>query len=372
MDKKISLLILFGGMSSEHEVSRVSAASVLEHIDTGKYEINTIGITKEGNWFLTGSPAVHIRDGSWEQDNSNRRVLLSPDRSSAGLFAENERGSFDEIDVDVVFPVLHGRNGEDGTIQGLLQIAGIPFVGSDTAASAASMDKAITKAMVEQAGGVNQARCDVIHRKAFEEAPETEAEAVMEFFAGELPLFVKPANAGSSVGISKVKKREELEDALRTAFKEDDKVLVEETIEGREIEVAVLGNDAPQASCIGEIFAANEFYDYNAKYENERSETGIVRDLTPEKETEIRRAALNVYRIMGCRGLARVDFFLEKSGRVVFNEINTLPGFTHISMYPKLWQASGITYSELIDKLITLALETSKKNTGNDKERGEE
>lgn len=360
MDKKISLLIIFGGMSSEHEVSRISAASVLEHIDEGKYEINTIGITKEGNWFLTGSPVVHIRDGSWEHDESNRRAIISPDRSGTGLLVENERGSFDEIGVDVVFPVLHGKNGEDGTIQGLLKIAGLPFVGSDTASSAASMDKAITKAMVEQAGGVNQARCDVIHKGAFEAAPEAEAEAVLEYFDGKLPLFVKPANAGSSVGISKVKKREDLEGALRLAFAEDDKVLVEETIEGREIEVAVLGNEDPSASCIGEIFAANEFYDYNAKYENDKSETGIVSDLTLEKEREIRETALKVYRIMGCRGLARVDFFLEKSGRVVFNEINTLPGFTHISMYPKLWEASGITYSELIDKLITLALETSK------------
>ena len=358
MDKKTSLLILFGGMSSEHEVSRISAASVLEHIDAGKYEINTIGITKEGNWFLTSSPAVHIRDGSWEHDKSNRRAVLSVDRSERCLLIEEESGCFSKINIDVVFPVLHGRNGEDGTIQGLLQIAGIPFVGSDTASSAASMDKAITKSMVEQAGDVYQARCNVLHRKEFEADPQREAEGVLSFFNWELPLFVKPANAGSSVGISKVKKKEELEGALRLAFKEDNKVLVEETIEGREIEVAVLGNEDAAASCIGEIFAANEFYDYNAKYENDKSETGIVCDLAPEKEIEIRNAALNVYRIMGCRGLARVDFFLEKTGRVVFNEINTLPGFTHISMYPQLWQASGISYSELIDKLITLALET--------------
>ncbi|MDD6646535.1 MAG: D-alanine--D-alanine ligase [Firmicutes bacterium] len=358
MDKKLSLLILFGGVSQEHEVSCISAASVLEHIDSSRYEINTIGITKEGNWFLTSSPAVHIRNGSWTDYPGNRRAVLVPDRSTGGILAEGDDGKFDVISVDVVFPVLHGRNGEDGTMQGLLQLAGIPFVGSDAASSAASMDKAITKAMVEQAGGVCQARCDVIHRREFESDPEGEAEAVLDFFNGELPLFVKPANAGSSVGISKVKKKEDLKEALRFAFHEDDKVLVEETVTGREIEVAVLGNEEPEASCIGEIFAANEFYDYNAKYENEKSETGIVKDLEPEKEKEIRDAALAVYRIMGCRGLARVDFFLKESGRVVFNEINTLPGFTHISMYPKLWEASGLHYSELIDRLIMFALET--------------
>ncbi|MDO4485162.1 MAG: D-alanine--D-alanine ligase family protein [Bacillota bacterium] len=361
MGKKLSLLILFGGVSSEHEVSCVSAASVLDHIDSGKYEINTIGITKEGNWFLTSSPAVHIRDGSWERDSGNRRAVLSPDRSIKGFLAEKDDGSFEVIRTDVVFPVLHGRNGEDGTMQGLLQIAGIPFVGSDAAASAASMDKAVTKAMVQQAGGVTQALCDVVHRKDFDKAPAKEAEAVLQFFDGNLPLFVKPANAGSSVGISKVKKKEELEAALRLAFDEDDKVLVEETIEGREIEVAVLGNEEPEASCIGEIFAANEFYDYNAKYENDKSETGIVRDLSTEKEREIRDKAIKVYRIMGCRGLARVDFFLKPDGTVVFNELNTLPGFTHISMYPKLWEESGLPYSQLIDRLIMLAMDAGSE-----------
>lgn len=305
---------------------------------------------------MTSSPAVRISDGSWEQDNSNRRAVLPSDRSIGGIMVETEDGHFETLKVDVVFPVLHGRNGEDGTIQGLLQIAGIPFVGSDTASSAASMDKAITKAMVCQAGNVHQAKCYVVHERDFKEAPVIEKERIEAFFEGVLPLFVKPANAGSSVGISKVKHSSDLEGALYTAFREDNKVLVEEGIEGREIEVAVLGNKRPEASCIGEIFAANEFYDYNAKYENTGSRTAIVRDLTQEKEQEIRNTAVEIYKIMGCRGFARVDFFLEKDGRVVFNEINTLPGFTDISMYPKLWEESGIPYSELIDKLIMLAL----------------
>ena len=360
MNEKISLLILFGGMSSEHEVSCASAASVLTHINKEKYNICTIGITKEGNWFLTSSPVVHISDGSWEQDKNNRRAFVVPDRSTGGVMAETGSGRYERIQTDVIFPVLHGKNGEDGTMQGLFQMAGIPFVGSDAAVSAACMDKAVTKAIAEQAGGVKQAKCFVVHSNDFDGAPENTAERILEYFDKKLPLFVKPANAGSSVGISKVKKSEELMKALQTAFEEDCKVLVEEAVTGREIEVAVLGNDAPKASCIGEIFAANEFYDYNAKYENMQSKTGIVRDLDENKEREIREAAVDLYRIMGCKGLARVDFFLEETGKLVFNEINTLPGFTQISMYPKLWEETGIPYSELIDRLIRSALEQWK------------
>ena len=357
MKDKTKVLILFGGVSSEHEVSRVSASSILAHISEDKYEINTVGITKEGNWFLTSSPAVRIGDGSWEQDPENRKVAVCLDRDFRGLLVREADGSTRELAIDVVFPVLHGRNGEDGRMQGLLQIAGLPFVGSDTVASAASMDKAITKVMVEQAGGISQADAVLLHRQRYAKDPQGELLGVTSQFDNVFPLFVKPANAGSSVGISKVKNAEELPKALEIAFAEDDKVLVEEAIKGREIEVAVLGNEDPKASCIGEIFAANEFYDYNAKYENSASETAVVADLDPEKEQEIKAAAVKIYQTMGCRGMARVDFFLKESGRVVFNEINTLPGFTSISMYPKLWEASGIPYPDLIDKLLQLAME---------------
>ena len=357
MKDKKNLLILFGGVSSEHEVSRVSASSILTHINGEKYEIYTVGITKEGNWFLTSSPAVRIGDGSWEQDPENKNVALSLDRSCRGLVVMEADGSVKTITIDVVFPVLHGRNGEDGRMQGLLQIAGIPFVGSDTVASAASMDKAITKVMVEQAGGISQADSVLLHKQRYAKDPEGEILGITSHFDDTYPLFVKPSNAGSSVGISKVKNAEELPKALDVAFAEDDKVLVEEAIVGREIEVAVLGNEDPKASCIGEIFAANEFYDYNAKYENAASETAVVTDLDPEKEQEIKDVAVKIYQTMGCRGLSRVDFFLKESGRVVFNEINTLPGFTNISMYPQLWEASGIPYPDLIDRLIELALE---------------
>lgn len=361
MREKLNLIIMFGGVSSEHDVSCVSAASVLEHIDEEKYNVYRVGITKEGNWFLTSSPVVSISNGSWEQDKGNRPVSILPHREDENIMVENPDGSYEKFRADVVFPVLHGRNGEDGTMQGLLQIADIPFVGSGTAASAASMDKGITKAVIAQHGIVDQAECCISSRSAYNRDKDGEAARIKAFFKGELPLFVKPANAGSSVGISKVKSYEDLKTALDVAFAEDSKVLVEETITGREIEVAVLGNDQPQASCIGEIFAANEFYDYNAKYENQQSRTGIVKDLSEDKENEIRRTAVDVYEAMGCKGLSRVDFFLEKSGRVVFNEINTLPGFTQISMYPKLWEECGVSYSELIDRLIELALEEAGK-----------
>lgn len=349
MADKIRLMVLFGGVSSEHEISRTSAASVLEHVNEDKYDIIKVGIKKDGKWLQTEAAASDIESGAWEKDTSNKEVYLMPGAGFAGL------------DVDVVFPVLHGKNGEDGRIQGFLEIAGIPYVGSGSTSSAASMDKAITKAMVDQAEICRQATCCIAHKGCdVDEA----AGLIDEFFEGVYPVFVKPANAGSSVGISKVKAKTELPEALRIAFAEDDKVLVEEAIVGREIEVAVLGNtgtdsdeDAPVASCIGEIFAANEFYDYTAKYDDIGSRTGIVTDLPAELEQEIRDVAVGIFEIMGCDGLARVDFFLEEGeDGLVFNEINTIPGFTKISMYPKLWQENGIAYPELIDRLVELAL----------------
>lgn len=342
-------MLIFGGVSSEHEVSRTSAASVLDHIRADKYEIIKVGITKTGRWMQTEADSAAIADGSWEDDSSNKEIYLMPGVGFAGL------------EVDVVFPLLHGRNGEDGRMQGFLAIAGIPFVGSDSTASAACMDKAVTKAVVDQAEACDQAKCCVAHRGCdVQEA----AGVIDEFFDKTYPLFVKPANAGSSVGISKVKMREGLPEALQVAFAEDDKAVIEEAIVGREIEVAVLGNEDPQASCIGEIVSANEFYDYTAKYDDIGSVTSIVTDIPDRLQDQIRQTAVSIYEIMGCRGLARVDFFLREGpsggfdeGELVFNEINTMPGFTKISMYPQLWEASGIAYEELIDRLIELALE---------------
>lgn len=357
MEDKMELLILFGGVSSEHEISRLSTASVLNNINENKYNITQIGITKDGRWMLTNASPEEISDGSWETREDNRNAAVSPDRSVHGIIIEEDDGSLSRKRVDVVFPVMHGQNAEDGTMQGLLTLAGLPFVGPGTTASAASMDKAITKAMVRQDGNVDQADCYVSHKNIYEKDKSAEIKAIDDYFESKYPLFVKPANAGSSVGISKVKSIDELMKGLDDAFLVDNKLLVEETIVGREIEVAVLGNDNPQASCVGEIFAANEFYDYDAKYTNEASRTEFVRDLPAETEQKVRDAAVNVFNVMGCKGMSRIDFFLQDDGRVVLNELNTLPGFTSISMYPQLWGESGIPYGELIDRLIELALE---------------
>lgn len=349
--ERLSLLVLFGGASSEHEVSCASAASVIDHLNKDQYNLYTVGITKEGNWFLTDSPVLAISEGKWKR---GKHVAVTPDTGAGGLTVFEEDGTYSRLHIDVIFPVLHGKNGEDGTIQGLLDLAQIPYVGPGTTASAICMDKAITKAMV-YGTEVKQADTYLTDRYVFADNPQQVLEEVEGHFKGNYPLFVKPANAGSSVGISKAKNTKELFDAIRIAAEEDHKILVEETIIGREIEVAVLGNRHPRASMIGEIIAANEFYDYEAKYQSNQSKTGIVTDLPAEKEQEIRDAACIVYRAMGCRGLSRVDFFLKEDGQVIFNEINTMPGFTSISMYPKLWEASGITYSDLLDTLIQLA-----------------
>lgn len=355
MSKKILLAVLFGGASSEHEVSCLSAASVIEHLDKDKYELFPIGITKAGNWFLTDSAAADIADGNWTENKGNRKVVLSPNTEDKGFFTFDERGGCHLQQVDVIFPVLHGKNGEDGTMQGLLELAGIPYVGPGAAASAGCMDKGTTKLVVKNTG-VKQADFYITDRYAFASNPQEVLKEAEETFGRKYPLFVKPANAGSSVGISKAKDGRGLFDAIRTAAEEDHKILIEETIVGREIEVAVLGDRHPRASLVGEILAANEFYDYEAKYLNNASKTRIITDLPEEKIEEIQQDALTVYKAMGCKGLSRVDFFLTEKGEVVFNEINTLPGFTNISMYPKLWEATGIPYAELLDMLIQLAM----------------
>ncbi len=352
MGKKIALLVIFGGISSEHEVSCSSAASILDRIDTKKYEIHKIGITKTGKWLLTKADTQFIASGAWEDAPDNMMAAVSPDRSVGGICTE----SGEVIRIDCVFPVLHGKYGEDGTLQGLLEIAGLPFVGSGTLASACCMDKVVTKILVEGLG-VRQPKYFTAERDDFMKRPAETAADVEDAMGHEYPLFVKPANAGSSVGISKVNDIKELISGMREAAAEDHKMIVEETITGREMEVAVLGNKSPAASAIGEIMAANEFYDYDAKYTNEKSRTEIVADISSEKSLEMRTAAVDIYSTLGCRGMARVDFFLTEDKEVVFSEVNTIPGFTKISMYPKLWTAAGLEYGDLIDKLIDLAME---------------
>ena len=345
-----SVLILFGGASPEHEVSRRSAASVLENINREKNQVHTVGITKNGCWYYTGAPADEIRSGAWERNAGNIPAMLDYTSEKNGLLLFTN--PIQRTEIDVVFPVLHGENCEDGKMQGLLELARIPFVGPGLRASANAMDKATTKVIL-QAAGIGQADYIVFRQHDIDrERAVSQVESKFVY-----PVFVKPSANGSSCGVSKVKRREELLGAIGGAFQFDDKVLVEEFVDGRELEVAVLGNEDAFASVCGEIVAGSEFYDYNAKYINSDSRLYIPAPLAPEQEEEIRGIALQAYRALECAGLSRVDFFLQDNGRIVLNEINTLPGFTDISMYPKLMMHTReIGYDELIERLLDTAL----------------
>ncbi len=346
MNKK-NVLVLFGGRSSEHEVSCVSATTVISNMDREAYEIYIVGITKEGRWVLVDS-IEEIQDGSWV--NSKRQAVLSPDTTEKALYV-TENGNLTKIRIDVAFPVLHGLNGEDGTVQGLFELAGIPYVGCGVLASAVSMDKLYTKIIVDTLG-ISQARYVGVYKN---EIKDVAVYGKIEKTLG-YPVFIKPSNAGSSRGVSKAANREELIAGLAEAANHDRKILVEETIYGRELECAVLGDSDVAASGIGEVLAAAEFYDYEAKYHNAESKTVISPKLPAGKEEEIREAAVKIFKAVDGQGLSRVDFFLEnETNRVIFNEINTLPGFTSISMYPMLWGAKGIDKPALISRLLELA-----------------
>jgi len=352
--KKLSVCILFGGISPEHEVSLRSAESVLKNIDHKKYNVFPVGITKDGDWILyTGKDYSLLPTGEWKDYPGNRRAALSPVRGQGLLSFEGDCVVRERIDV--VFPVLHGENGEDGAMQGLLQMAGIPYVGPHVTASAVAMDKTLTKLVAGQAG-VEQAKWLLVRRGELDNRMEQILNRVEERFS--YPVFVKPSGTGSSVGVSKAAGREALEKALLDAAVYDEKILVEEFIDGKEIEVAVMGNDNPVASICGEIDSGAEFYDYDAKYVTDTSTAYIPARIPGNVEESVREAAVKVYSAIGCQGLSRVDFFVtKKDQKVIFNEINTIPGFTSISMYPKLFVASGIPYSQIIDELISLALE---------------
>ena len=352
--KKLSVCILFGGISPEHEVSLRSAESVLNNIDKNKYTVFPVGITREGDWILFGGDDYSmLPKGTWKNHPNNRRAAISPVRGQGLLSFEGDCVVRERIDV--VFPVLHGENGEDGAMQGLLQMAGIPYVGPHVAASAVAMDKTLTKLVVDQAG-VPQAAWQLVNSSDLENRMENTLSTVELRF--RYPMFVKPAGTGSSVGVSKVADREALRNALLLAAQYDRKILVEEFINGREIEVAVMGNENPVASICGEIDSGADFYDYDAKYLTDTSTAYIPARIPDDVGEIVRDAAVKVYRAVGCQGLSRVDFFVTyDENRVVFNEINTIPGFTSISMYPKLFDASGFPYPQLIDELIRLALE---------------
>ena len=352
--KKINVCVLFGGVSPEHAVSLRSAESVLNNLDSEKYNIFPVGITRQGQWLLFGSTNYSLLPGgAWEDCPDNRRAVISPVRGE-GLLIREAEGVRQET-IDVVFPVLHGENGEDGAMQGLLQLADIPYVGPHISASAVAMDKTLTKLVVDQAG-LPQASWRLVRRSDLGYHTDQLLEQLEERFA--YPMFVKPAGTGSSVGVSKAADRESLLKALNNAAKYDEKVLVEEFIHGREVEVAVMGNDSPIASICGEIDSGAEFYDYEAKYITDTSVAYIPARISESVAEMVRDAAVQIYKAIGCQGLSRVDFFVTyQDERVVFNEINTIPGFTSISMYPKLFDASGIPYGELIDQLLQLAME---------------
>src|SRR5882762_7306708 len=347
--KRLRVGVLFGGRSGEHEVSLASAASVIRGLDPDKYEAVPIGISKEGHW-LIGSAAQKLLPDVLK---GGRRVVMAVDPTDAALIPldRSEMGQ----KLDVVFPVMHGTYGEDGTIQGLLDLAGLPFVGAGVLGSAIGMDKDVAKRLL-QAAKIPVVPWITVHRADWEKAPKEIQRSIERKF--KYPVFVKPATLGSSVGMTKVHSREELAPALNLASEFAMKVLVERAMVAREIEVAVLGNSEPAASIPGEIVPHREFYDYAAKYLEEGTQLLIPAKLKPGQVKKIQALALKAFRALELSGMARVDFFVEKKGGKIFlNEVNTIPGFTSISMYPKMWEASGIPFRQLIDKLIALALE---------------
>ncbi len=389
--KKIRVGILFGGRSGEHEVSLLSAASVLGAIDRSKYEVVPIGITKEGRWVMAGhaerllghdESGKHLRAGDPDATapaavlRKGESVLVPPVPSEAmvpfereaGALAQSQSGPEHVLSVDVIFPVLHGTFGEDGTIQGLFELAGIAYVGSGVLGSATGMDKDAMKRLF-QSSKLPMVKWVTFLRGEWESAPRKVRARIEKEL--KYPVFVKPANLGSSVGITKAHNAKELGPAIEMAAGFDRKIVVEQGVGGkgkaRELEVAVLGNDAPEASVVGEVVPVKEFYDYEAKYLSEGSDLIVPAKLTKAETKRVREMAIAAFRACDCAGLARVDFLMEpgKSRRIYVNEINTLPGFTSISMYPRLWAATGVDYPKLIDRLIALAMERREEKDRN-------
>ncbi|MCL2574597.1 MAG: D-alanine--D-alanine ligase [Defluviitaleaceae bacterium] len=350
MDKKV-VAVIFGGVSGEHDISKLSAASVINALDEDKYFVLPIYITQDGRWLMYDGAKENIKNLQWEKFGTP--VVLSPDAAHHGILRlVGEK--FRVIHVDVAFPVMHGKNGEDGTVQGLLELAGIPYVGSGVAASAICIDKIHTNMMAEKIG-LKQAQYLTFNKKDLGDNVDEIAKKIR--YELKYPCFVKPATTGSSVGISKARNKKELIAALHEASKHDGNIIVEQMMTGREIECAVLGNDNPAASTVGERIFETEFYDYDAKYHDNRSKVVVPAELPEYVVEQIRQQSLDIYRITRCKGLARVDFFLDAEGEVIFNEINTMPGFYEISMYAKLWNYEGMAYEEIVDKLIELAVE---------------
>jgi len=363
--KKIRVGLIFGGKSGEHEVSFCSASSIIKAIDKDKYTVVPIGITKEGRWISPQDSELALQSGRIEGKNT---VILFNDPSGRALVRIDNNQRLDKSSalerLDLIFPVLHGPYGEDGTVQGLLELTDIPYVGAGVAASAISMDKDLMKTIFKQRD-LPVLKWLTIKRKEWQKNKEKILSLIRNGF--EYPLFVKPTNLGSSVGITKVHKKEELEKAIDLAASYDRKILIEEGVEeAREIECSVLGNDEPQASVVGEVKPAGEFYDYDSKYIDKETQLIVPTDLPEEVSGKVQQIALLAFKAVDAAGMARVDFFVsKKENKIYLSEINTIPGFTSTSMYPRLWEASGIPYSDLIDRLIQLALERHRDKNQN-------
>ncbi len=348
-EMKKNLCVIFGGESPEHNISQKSVTSVLNNLDKDKYNIYTLGITRDGKWFLYTGDWSLIEPGDWENDTENlKTAFISPDSTQHGIVVLGDKCEI--IHIDVIFPVLHGEYGEDGTVQGLFELSHIPYVGMGVLASANGMDKTYSK-LVFDAAGIPQAAWVVVNSGDDFEARADEIETKLGY-----PCFVKPARLGSSVGIGKAHDRAELIAALENAEKYDRRILVEEHIDGHEVECAVLGNFDVKAAAVGEIKPTVEYYDFDAKYNDNSTELVIPADLPDDIIEKIREYSVRAFKALDGQGLSRVDFFVKHSdGSIILNEINTLPGFTNISMYPKLWNAAGLGYADLLDKLIELA-----------------
>lgn len=351
---KKNICVIFGGESPEHDISQKSVTSVLNNLNKDKYNIYTVGITRGGSWYLYTGDWSLIEPGEWEKDAASlKTAFISPDSAQRGLIVLDEKPRL--IHIDVIFAVLHGEYGEDGTVQGLFELSHIPYVGTGVIASANGMDKTYSK-LVFDAAGIPQADWVVVNSGDDLYGRADEIELKLGY-----PCFVKPARLGSSVGIGKAHDRAELIEALKYAEKFDRRILVEEHIDGREVECAVLGNKDAKASTVGEIRPTVEYYDFDAKYNDNSTELIIPAQLPAQTIEKIREYAVRAFRAIDGQGLARVDFFVKRSdGSIILNEINTMPGFTNISMYPKLWNAMGVGYEELLDTLIELAEERVK------------
>ena len=354
-EMKKSIVVIFGGCSPEYEVSCNSGASLIDAIDKEKFNVYPLGITREGEWILTDATFEEIRNGEdWVKSAGNKKAFISPDRNVHGLVVM-DGNKFDVVNVDCVFPIVHGENGEDGTLQGLLELANIPYVGSKVLASACSMDKAVTRIFADQIN-LTQPECYIVTKATYLKSPANEVENIHNYFTGicEYPLFVKPASTGSSIGVSKVEKKEELKAAIEKALEFDQKILIEEGIVGTEVKVSLLGNEEVK---VGELMRVTVesglFNDYKTKYVAGTSQKELPAKLPEPLREEIKEAAKDIYRILGCQGFARVDFFLtEDESRVVFNEINTVPGFSENSVFTLMFKEVGLEYKDLISEMI--------------------